>query len=347
LLYLEAVTRIKDNSIFLEGDTTRKEIVQDTLKAYLNAKDAFSGYLTREEYLRFKESQDEKYVGIGMEIEKNIHGEIVCFPYPESVAERAGIRNGDRLKSIDQVPVYGKSILAVATLARGRQGTQVDLVITHKNGKDVPLRLTRSDVQFESISRKKLGNISVLKILSFSRIAKAKIESILNAWDKDTPLVIDLRGNPGGDLNAAVDSAMLFLEKGKKILSIRARNGSKTYKSRTDAVSFGTPIILWQDEVTASAAEVFITALTENGRAISIGTKTFGKGTKQDIVELSDGSALVLTTGYLQTPDRREFEGNGISPSYQLATDNPDTAHYLAKTAELISRKSEGISFAL
>ena len=335
LLYLEAITKIRDKDIFLEKNISRKKIVQESLKSYLNQQDMFSGYLTREEYLRFQESQNDRYVGVGMEIEKNKKGEIVCFPYPKSAAERAGISTGDRLVSVDGTPIKEKSILAIATLARGKQGTQIVFVVEKKNGERRKVSVTRSNVQLESIFKQKFEEISVLRIITFSPTSKLQIESIINTWDKDAPIVVDLRGNSGGDLHVSIDSAMLFLSKGKKILTVRARDKSKTYVSSTEDLSPGSPIFLWHDEATASAAEIFVAALTENGKAVSIGTKTFGKGTKQDIIELSDGSALVLTTGYLQTPKGTEYEGRGLAPTYELASKSPHIADYLAKTKEL------------
>lgn len=334
-LYLEAITRIKENALFLKEDITQKELIQDTLKAYLNEMDVFSDYLSREEYLQFNEFQSDKYVGIGMEIEKNKNGEIICFPYPGSAAERAGIKTGDRLKSIDGVSVDGKSIFNIASLARGEEGSKVDLVIINKNGVSNRIRVPRSDVQIESISKQQVDKIPVIKILAFTNNTKNRLKAILSTWDKGAPMVFDLRGNPGGDLHAAIDSAMLFLKKGKKILSIRTRHGSKVYESSNGALSLHTPMVIWQDEATASAAEVFIAALADNNKAVSIGKKTFGKGTKQDIIELSDGSALILTTAYLQTPKGTEFEGEGLTPSYQL-TEPADTQSYLKKTEEII-----------
>lgn len=336
LHYLEAITRIRDIALFLSEDITREQVVQGTLKAYLDDKDTFSAYLTQEEYSKFRESQAGRYVGIGMEIEKNRFGEIICFPYPESVAERAGIRHGDQLKSIDEIPVAGKSIFTIASLASGREGTSVDLVIKKKSGGDVRLSLIRSVVRFESISKRQVGKLSFLKILSFSSSAKARMVGFLSAWDENSPIVLDLRGNPGGDLDAAVDSAKLFLKRRENVYSIRGRNGIETFASSDDALSPAFPIILWQDETTASAAEIFIAALLENDKAISIGTKTFGKGTKQDIIRLSDGSALVLTTGYLQTPSGEEYDGIGLNPSFELVINNPKIVDYIAKTNALI-----------
>ena len=156
-----------------------------------------------------------------------------------------------------------------------------------------------------------------------------------SSWKKSAPVIIDLRGNSGGDLDAAIDSTELFLEKGQKIVIIESRTGSTSYKSMSAALVLAYPIYLWQDATTASAAEVFIAALTDNQQGVSIGKTTFGKGTKQDIIELSDGSALFLTTGLLKTPNGLGYQGRGLNPDYQLNNDSVDTADYLSKVKEL------------
>ena len=344
VLYLEAVTRIKKDALFLTPTITRKKIVQDTLKSYLTQNDTFSDYLTREEYLRFKKSQDEEYVGIGMEIEKDRNGRIICFPYPGSPAERVGISVGDQLKSIDGIPVYGKSLFTVASMIRDKRETKIGLTVTTRAGMEKQVVVTRSEVRIENVSKRWFEGMPVINIFTFTRSTKGKLEHILSNWGKNNPVIIDLRANSGGDLYAAIDSAMLFLEKGKKIVSIQTRNGYKVYKSSNRAVDLAFPAYLWQDEATASAAEVFIAALTENNKAVSIGKRTFGKGAKQDIIELSDGSALILTTGHLQTPDGIDYQGRGLNPTYKLSDNASEAIHYLSKVKELMGLRNENFS---
>ncbi len=155
--------------------------------------------------------------------------------------------------------------------------------------------------------------------------------------------MIDLRGNFGGDFHAAVDSAMLFVPEGEILTSLRMKNGAKQYSSTLVGARPQRRVILWQDEATASAAELFVAALTENGRATTIGRKTFGKGTRQDVIELADGAALILTTAYLRTPKGTEFNGVGLLPNEDLGPD-ASTAAYLAGTAR--SSRSTRISSA-
>jgi len=276
LLYLEAITQIKQKASSLSPDVTRAQIVEQTLRAYLAQKDPCCDYLTREEYRRFKESLDESYVGIGMEIRQDRDGRIICLPQPESPAARAGIAAGDQLKKIDGLPVDGKSLFAVAAMARGKPGTDVKFIIATKSGTEKPVRVTRSNVTLQSVSKSSVGGRPIIGVSHFTRDTSGNMRQALKSWQRDIPIIIDLRGNGGGDLHAAIDSAMLFLKEGKKIVSVETRNGTMDYESKAAAVNLTTPVYLWQDEGTASAAEVFIAALTDNDRAVSIGKWTVG-----------------------------------------------------------------------
>lgn len=335
LVYIEAVTRTRETAAFLPPRVTTAQIVADTLNAYLAEKDASSGYLTREEYRDFQRLQDDRYVGIGMEIEKDAEGNVLCFPAPGSAAAKAGIHARDRLKSIEGVPVAGKSLLTLGSLARGAPGGRLVLVIVTPAGIEKQVTLTRAMTSVETVSKYTFGSIPVIRIHTFTPSTKGKLAAFVEDWPKDRPAIIDLRGNRGGDLHAAIDSAQIFLPAGARIVSVTGRS-TKHYQSNNTALNSETPIYLWQDEATASAAEVFIAALTQNRRAVSIGKQTFGKGTKQDILELSDGSALVLTTGHLATPDGTRYDGQGISPTHALPEEVSATGHYLERVRSLM-----------
>jgi carboxyl-terminal processing protease len=336
VLFLEAVTRIQKDALFLSPNIPRRRIVQDTLKSYLQQYDVFSDYLTREEYLRFKELQAEDYVGIGMEIQKDRDGRILCFPYPRSPSEQAGISVGDQLQSIDGVAIHGQSLITVATMVRGKKGTKIRLTVTTKSGMEKQVVATCSEVKIENVATRRLDNMTVMGVLRFTRNTPEKLRETLSHWKKNEPIIIDLRSNSGGDLGAAIESAMLFVEEGKRIVIIQTRNGSMVRASNRRPLAIAYPIYLWQDEATASAAEVFIAALTENKKAVSIGKRTFGKGTKQDVIELSDGSALILTTGRLQTPEGMDYQGVGLNPTYELKNNDTRAIDYLSAVKALM-----------
>lgn len=335
LLYLEAITQIKNHDLYLKPEIQRPELIQDTVKFYIEKTDPFAAYMNADEFTDWKKSQGDLYVGIGMEIVKDMEGHVICLPYTGSPAEKAGIRPGDHIISIEGEPVRGRSILAIGSMARGEPDTSIKLLIT-RGGEQKTISVKRSHVLFDSVSIFRIENIPVIKIPAFTRDTKVKLENALADINKTNPLVIDLRGNAGGDLSAAIDSAMLFLDDHKNIVSIKTRQGIEKYESGNGIVNSSSQLFLWQDEGTASAAEVFIAALTDNHRAVSIGKKSFGKGTEQEIFELSDGSALFITTGFLQTPDGLFFDGKGLYPDYTVELNNPQTIDYLLKVKELL-----------
>lgn len=225
-------------------------------------------------------------------------------------------------------------------MARGEQDTTVKLLIMTRAGKRKSRSVKRSHVSFDSVSKTKIEDIAVIKIPAFTRDTKTKLKKELADVNKVNPLVIDLHGNAGGDLSASIDSAMLLLGDNKKIVSIKTRNGIEHHKSGNGIMGPGSMLYLWQDEGTASAAEVFIAALTQSHRAISIGKKSFGKGTRQEFFELSDGSVLFLTTSFLQAPDGFLFDGKGLSPDYAVESDNSTTTEYLLKVKELVVKNA-------
>jgi len=342
LLYLEAINQIKERASSPNPDVTRAQIIEQSLRAYLAQQGPCCDYLTREEYGKFKGSLKEGYVGVGMEIKQDRDGRIICLPHPDSAAARAGIARGDQLKKIDGVPLDGKSIFAVTAMARGKPGTEVSFIVAAKGGAEKQVRVTRSTVALQSVSTRFVDRRPIIGVSYFTRDTSAKMREILKSWGRESPIIVDLRGNGGGDLHAAIDSAMLFLEKGKRIVSVETRKGTNTYESKGSAVNLSTPVYLWQDEATASAAEVFIAALTDNDRAVSIGKRTAGKATREEIIELSDGSALILATGNLQTPKGFRYQGKGLQPSYELADGPVDTMAYMMKMRELSGAKKTG-----
>lgn len=335
-IYSEAVSRIKQYAAFVDPKEPTKDIITGTISAYLHQMDPYSDYLTPQEYTAFKQAQSGQQSGVGMEIEKAADGGVLCFPSSGSPAERAGIRGGDRLERIDGRPVQGKSVFGIAAMAKGRSGSRVAFTVRSGNGAPREVVVTRANLDSHSVATRSAGGLTIMRIEAFTANTRNELAGILPALPGAGPMVIDLRGNGGGDLVAAVDSARLFLKKGARVISIRMRSGLKIYDTRTDGPATGRPLYIWQDGRTASAAEAFVAALTGNGRAVSIGSGTFGKGSRQDVMALTDGSALVLTTGYLETPAGVAYDKKGLAPLYPLAAKYPAEADYLSMTRSLL-----------
>ncbi|MDH3601042.1 MAG: S41 family peptidase, partial [Candidatus Tectomicrobia bacterium] len=180
------------------------------------------------------------------------------------------------------------------------------------------------------------ADLPIVRILSFTAGTPEELQNLFATLDQTTPAVLDLRGNPGGSLYDAIDAAMLFLNNGQKVVTLRTREGSRIYRRNLPAAPFTAPLYLWQDAYTASAAEVFIAALQQNQRAVSIGRKTFGKSTVQKLIALSDGSALYLTTSDVQTPNGNLYHQHGLDPTYRLDKPRVETEDYLAKVKVLM-----------
>jgi carboxyl-terminal processing protease len=334
--YVEALEHIQERALFLSGKEDVAQLVTATLKAYLAAQDPFSDYLTKEEYASIQRVREPHYVGIGLEIEKDKVGKIVCFPYPTGPSAEAGIESGDELLTINDASVKGKSLPSVASMAVGAAGSAVALQVRKRQGGSVrSLQVRRAALNPKTVIREDHGTRSVLRLTTFSPGTRREVEYFLSNWPKAEPIIIDLRGTSGGDFHAAVDTAMLFLSKGEPIVSVRGRTGVKSYVNTLVRPPPPQRVFLWQDQGTASAAEVFVAALTENRHAASIGTTTFGKGTRQDIIELQNAGALILTVGYLRTPRGTEFDGHGLAPSYALEDPTVGSAAYFTAVDKL------------
>jgi len=338
LLYFEAITQIRKRGL---QPLTTQEIVRQTLQDYLHSIDPFSDYLSPEEYKQFKNVQQQHYAGVGMELHRDAAGRTVCTPYAQGPAMRAGISTGDILEAVDGRAVMGRSLLAVSAQIRGEKGTKVRFTITTATGKSRDIVIERAEIQVYSVRVEQHEPLPIIHIVTFTKSTAQELQERLAHFAKAPALILDLRGNPGGALYSAIDAAKLFLTPGQTVVGIQAQDNLEVYRQDLASKYLRIPLYLWQDAQTASAAEVFIAALTQNKRAVSIGNKTFGKGIVQDVIELSDGSALYLTTGRLQTPDGTFYHNKGLVPTYPLEMP-AKSEDYLAKVMALRLQERSG-----
>ena len=330
--YADAIAVIERKSVFAGAGMPRGTVTAEALKRYLFENDPFGDFLTPDEYRRFKEARNQRYAGIGLELERSGTGDVLCFPDPGGPAALAGIASGDRLLAIDGQPVGGRPLPTLVAMAAGEAGSGLRIDIADTAGGARRLLIRRTYSSGSTVIEGRVDRHSFIRIASFTPDTRQDLEFAVSRRKPRDALILDLRGNRGGDLNAAVDSAMLFLPKGAVIASVRTRVGRSTYASSLLRQPTPGPVYLWQDQTTASAAEVFIAALTENRRATSVGRRTFGKGKKQDVIELDSGAALVLTTGYLLTPSGHEIDGRGLEPARTIERPDADSADYLRVT---------------
>ena len=334
--YADALAHIQRDAVFSAPVGDLQEVVAASLKAYLAQKDPYSDFLTPDEYERFMAASRGDHAGIGLDIEKRRNGDVICYPVPNSPAAHAGIKPGERLLALDGVAVHGRSLPTIVAMAAGGLGTSIVAELEGSNGNSRQVTIIRAKFAAPAVSEYTLHSRHIIKLAGFTPNTRQELDYLVSKQRGHDPIILDLRGCGGGDFYAAVDSAMLFLKKGDRVVSVRGRSGSQTYSATLSHEPPARRIVLWQDEFTASAAEIFIAALTENDRGTSVGTTTAGKGTRQDIIKLQDGAALILTTGYLLTPQEIRFDGSGLKPMRRIEGKMPDDDAFLSKTATLI-----------
>ena len=330
LLLYEALTKVEQLSIAPE---TEGGMAHKAIKGYLRQLDPYCDLLTPAEYGRYQEAMSDRYAGVGMEIFGDRAGRVVCLPYPGGAADRAGIGYGDELLFVDGKPVEGRSLYLVGADIRGPVSTSVSITVRSASGEVKNPVLVRQAVERSSVAVADLGGLAVIRIFHFDARTDAELGRALAGLDRNAVKVIDLRGNTGGDFHAGVRSAALFLEPGTVIVDKRTKTQMHTFRSG-EGDKNRSPLVLWQDGYTASAAEVFVGALTGNGRAVSVGEQSYGKGVAQAVVELSDGSVMFVTDGALRTPKGDYYHQRGLDPDYLLA--RAGRAECLDATRELI-----------
>jgi len=290
---------------------------REQLRGYVRDLDEYSDYLSREEYQGLLESTTADYFGVEMEIRRKGRS-IVLFPFEGGVAEKNGIRPGDKLIAVDGMPVDDASVFFVGSMIRGAEGATVKLAIRSETEPVRTLHLRRQQAHYESVRGETASNAHYIRLTRFMDDTDELLSRQLRHihGNPDT-IVIDLRGNQGGSLSTAQRCAALFLNQGEVMYRLRTKSGTKSIATEKPA-AFSNSLVLLQDENTASAAEVFIAALTANRRALSAGRKTYGKGLAQRFLPMSDGSALFLTYGELLSPDNHAFNGRGLEPAILL-----------------------------
>lgn len=292
-------------------------------------------FLTPDRLRRLQEVVSGSYRGVGMSVDRRDGWITVLAPRPGSPAERAGLRAGDRLLEIDGQPMNGWTMEEARNALRGPLGSVVKLVI-ERGGVKIPLVLERSDIHVRSVQRATMlgDHIGYAAIASFTDSTNLEIANTVDSLVRAgaTSLALDLRNNPGGLLAQGVAVAELFLDRGQKVVSTRGRvpTANAAYKASNAQRWPNLPIIVMVNGGTASAAEIVAGALQDHDRAIVIGRPSYGKGSAQAVIGLSNGSALKLTDALWYTPAGRSIDR--AHPNHVAGATATDTARPRYKT---------------
>ena len=315
-VFAEVLSQVKKHYV---EETKTKELVHGALRGMLAGLDPHSSFLTSD---MFKEMQVEtkgEFGGLGIQIGIKDRRLTVIAPIEDTPAYEAGIQAGDTIIKVDETATKDLTLMEAVQHMRGPRGTPVTLTVI-REGLEEPLvfKITRDIIKIQSVRSKLLeGNMGYVRLSQFQESSAEDLTKEMEKLKtKDIQgLILDLRNNPGGLLTSAVGVSEQFLEAGRLIVSIQGRNGKKDeYRAGATSKHFEYPMIVLINHGSASASEIVAAAMQDWGKAVVIGTTSFGKGSVQTILPLSDGSGLRLTTAKYYTPKDKSIHTIGIKP---------------------------------
>lgn len=293
--------------------------------------DPYTVLVEPRQHQREKEDLQGSFGGIGVTMRRNEQGDVILSPQPESPAILAGLQEGDVLVAVDSRPIsVTMSFDDIAAIVRGPVGTQV-AVSVRRSGSDSPLSftITRATIQLPSVESRiveSAPSVGYIAINRFTERSGDEVERAVNELKQQGArrLILDLRDNSGGLLNAAIDVSSQFLSDSVVLYEQQKDKPERAFRAKPGGAALDMPLVVLVNQGTASASEIVAGALRDNGRAILIGEQTFGKGSVQHIYDLSDGSSLHVTAAEWFTPNRLQLTGNGLVPDDVIARTNDD-----------------------
>lgn len=331
-LFNEVLDMVQKNYV---EPVEQKTLIQGAINGMMRSLDPHSAFMTPDMYRELEVETRGSFGGIGIEITIMKDILTVVSPIEDTPAYLAGVQAGDQILGIDGKSTKNISIMEAVRKLRGPKDTRVTLTIMRESWtQPKEILITRNIIKIQSIrARIYEDRIGYLRIAAFQETTVSDLKKALRNLDDPTlplkGLVLDMRNNPGGLLNQAVEISDFFLKSGV-IVSTKGKSGNidHTFTARDNGDEPACPIVVLVNEGTASAAEIVSGALRDNRRAIIVGAPTFGKGSVQTIIPLEDGSALKLTTAKYYTPSGRSIQAEGIVPDiaikYQRAADQKE-----------------------
>ncbi|MFW2403252.1 MAG: S41 family peptidase [Gammaproteobacteria bacterium] len=321
-LLAEVLERVKQEYVEPVGD---RELIESAVRGMVTDLDPHSQFLDPDEYEEIRISTTGNYSGVGLEVNLERGRVTVVSPIEGTPAERAGLKSGDVIVSIDDIIIDEHNVSETIGLMRGKPGTNVRITIARDDGEPIDYDLTRSHVQVSSVRTEMLdATYGYIRIAHFSEttfkdLRKAVTEIKSNAAGELDGVILDLRNNPGGVLDAAVEVSDAFLDGGVIVTANgRGHDATFTHEAQSGDLLDGLLLVVMVNRGSASASEIVAGALQDNNRATIVGNQTFGKGSVQTVMPLSNGRAIKLTTSRYYTPSGDTIQGQGISPDIIL-----------------------------
>ena len=316
-LFTEVLSIVQNQYV---DEVPPKDLIYSAIKGTLRGLDPHSSFLDPESYRDMQVETSGSFGGLGIEITLRDDILTVVAPIEGTPAYRAGLHTGDRIVKIDGLATKDMQLSDAVKRMRGKPGTKVTISIVREGWTEPKdFDIVREQIRVQSVRVHELGDgLGYLRLRQFQEQSPHDLEAALEKLSKDgmKALILDLRNNPGGLLTAAVEVSEKFIDDGRLVVYTegRVRNQNMRFSAHAKRGYVDMPMVVLVNQGSASASEIVAGALQDWGRAVVVGTQTFGKGSVQTIIPLSDGSGLRLTTAKYFTPMGRSIHGMGITP---------------------------------
>jgi carboxyl-terminal processing protease len=316
-LFTEVLSIVQNQYV---DEVPPKELIYSAIKGTLRGLDPHSSFLDPESYREMQVETSGSFGGLGIEITLKDDILTVVAPIDGTPAYRAGLHTGDRIVKIDGLSTKDMQLVDAVKRMRGKPGTKVTISIVREGwAEPQDFDIVREQIRVQSVRMVEMGEgIEYVKLRQFQEQSPHDLDAALDKLRKNgmKALILDLRNNPGGLLTAAVEVSEKFIDDGKLVVYTegRVRNQNMRFSAHAKRGYSQMPMVVLVNQGSASASEIVAGALQDWGRATIVGTQTFGKGSVQTIIPLSDGSGLRLTTAKYFTPKGRSIHGKGITP---------------------------------
>ncbi|PIQ95294.1 MAG: peptidase S41 [Nitrospinae bacterium CG11_big_fil_rev_8_21_14_0_20_56_8] len=327
-IFSEILSLVETNYV---EEVNMDQLVEGAIRGMMKTLDPHTSYLNAESFRDMQVETSGKFGGLGIEISMRKGILTVVSPIEDTPAWKAGIQSGDKIIKIEDQSTLDMTLSEAVTQLRGEIGTPVTITI-FRDKVETPFDVTlvRDVIKMRSVRNKLYnGDIGYISIRSFAKTTTTDLDAAIVSLEDQgiTKLILDLRNNPGGLLNQAVEVADRFLDSENLIVYTKGRSEEQNmrFTTRDTIKRFRLPMVVLVNGGSASASEIVAGALQDLGRAVILGTPTFGKGSVQTIIPLSDGSALRLTTARYYTPSGKVIQENGIQPDILVENPAPKT----------------------
>lgn len=327
------------------GDISKKQIIEQTVKGFVNGiGDEYSEYLTKDEWDDYQSNQLGNYVGIGIYISEDENGNaIIVGVISDSPAEEVGLKEEDIIIGIDGESAVGMSVDEVSSKVKGEENTDVKLTV-YRAGEEIEYTVTRKSIKVYHVEYEKLeNNIGYVSLTTFDEGCAEEMKAAFDDLKSQgvEKIILDLRYNTGGYVNEALEILDMLLEDGQIELITKSANGEEEIDRAKGEKEYNFELVVLSNEYSASASEILVGALKDNGIATIVGKTTYGKGVIQNIYTLADGGVLKLTTQEYFTPNNEKIDKLGIAPDYEVELTEEDIKNgkdtQLEKAKELLN----------